>query len=78
MTAEVFFPIEGRQDCLNYRGFLGIILHKGRSFGVMRCVYQEYQNAIMGASSKIGGILTERCKYCNNYLPECDREGDAK
>jgi hypothetical protein len=70
MSHDIFSPIEGRQDCRNYRGFVGIRLHKGQSFGVMRCIYQEYMNGIAGAKSEIGGILTERCKRCDNYQPK--------
>lgn len=67
MTSEVFFPIEGRQDCQHYTGFVGVILHHGQTFGVMHCAWHEYQNAVCGATSEIGGIITERCKGCRHY-----------
>ena len=58
---------EGCEDCVWHNGVVGVVLHKGQTYGVMHCAWHEYQNAAYGAKSKIGGILTERCNGCCHY-----------
>ena len=67
-------PIEGRKDCRHYVGFVGIIHGKEtpipQAHGVMHCSHHEYQNAICGVKSPIGGILTDHCEKCKHYEPK--------